>query len=134
MRNAPKAEQHRVCLTCGNLFELLDERQRYCCRRCKNNSPDKKAYTQKFQAERRERINAYKIARGCCVCGYNSHPAALHFDHVEGEKEFNISGDPKTAWSRIEAEMAKCRVVCANCHSIKTYELNEYHSKRKSNR
>lgn len=123
-----------ICETCNCEFVPHDHRQKYCTKRCKLNSPTKKLTTQRYQQGRREKINEYKTTRGCCVCGYSAHPAALHFDHVVGEKSFNISGDPKKAWNLIEAEMAKCRVICANCHSIKTYELNEYHSKRKSNR
>lgn len=121
-----------VCLTCGELFEQHDARQRYCSRKCRNNSPSKRAYGRERQRQIRERINAYKLARGCAVCGYNVHPAALQFDHIRGEKLFLISQDPKTAWSRILAEMDKCQVLCVNCHFIKTYELNEYHAKRKS--
>ena len=123
-----------ICESCNKQFEPHDPRQIYCSAKCKSNSPKAKTRMHQFQQERRDRINAYKTARGCCVCGYNSHPAALHFDHLGDNKSFNISQDPKRAWNLIEAEMAKCRVICANCHSIKTYELNEYHSKRKSNR
>jgi hypothetical protein len=47
----------------------------------------------------------------------------MDFDHREGEtKLFNLS----SAWvrgglSKIKEEIAKCDVVCANCHRLRTY-------------
>src|SRR5262249_2796711 len=43
-----------------------------------------------------------------------------------GEKKFfNISvagGQTRLSWERIAEEIAKCDVVCANCHRIRTHE------------
>jgi predicted HNH restriction endonuclease len=51
----------------------------------------------------------------CRICGYNTCPAALDFHHIEDmEKEFNISST--MSWAKIEPELAKCVLVCANCH------------------
>jgi hypothetical protein len=65
-----------------------------------------------------------KLARGCADCGYNKHPAALDFDHLPGHvKRVNLS--QMNGWygkAAIEAELAKCEVVCSNCHRIRTYE------------
>lgn len=72
-----------------------------------------------------------KIEAGCAVCGFNDHPAALDFNHVRGEKLFNISMDPKRAKHLIEAEMAKCEILCANCHRIHTSEENHGRTKRR---
>ena len=35
-------------------------------------------------------LDAYKLSIGCIDCGYNAHHAALHFDHVRGQKLFNV--------------------------------------------
>jgi hypothetical protein len=69
-----------------------------------------------------ERVNAIKLASGCVDCGYNAHPAALDFDHVgPAEKIDNVSRLIRLrSWEVIEAEIAKCEVVCANCHRIRT--------------
>lgn len=65
-----------------------------------------------------------KLAKGCADCGYNKHPAALDFDHLPGHvKRQNLSR--MNGWygkAAIEAELAKCEVVCANCHRIRTHE------------
>jgi hypothetical protein len=56
-----------------------------------------------------------------CPCG-ESDPVVLEFDHVRGEKSFNISDAARWGWSmeRVFEEVAKCDVLCANCHRRKT--------------
>jgi hypothetical protein len=50
-------------------------------------------------------------------------PCVMQFDHVRGIKEFNISAYNGYQWRRdkLEAEIAKCEVVCANCHMVRTH-------------
>lgn len=76
----------------------------------------------------RARLGEIKVAAGCVDCGYNAHPNALDFDHVDGTKVAGLSvmAQNQVAWSKIEAEVAKCVVRCANCHRIKTIESREY--------
>ncbi len=80
------------------------------------------------RAERQKRlldyIQAIKLERGCTDCGYRAHPSALEFDHLpEFLKEHRIAtmaaGSTK---AKIDAEIAKCEVVCANCHRVRTAE------------
>jgi hypothetical protein len=66
-------------------------------------------------------INELKESRGCQDCPEDRrrHPGyRLDFDHVRGVKLHNVSSMMKQRFSRhdIEAEIAKCDVVCANCH------------------
>ena len=72
------------------------------------------------KAEQKARIDVIKVTTGCTDCGYSAHPAALEFDHVIGDKVANVSRLIGSTWSRLEAEMEKCEVVCANCHRIRT--------------
>lgn len=92
-----------------------DGRASYCrtCAKEKDNAR---------RAVRRAEIDAYKLARGCTDCGYNKHPSALQFDHLPGtEKLFNIGKEGIVIKrERLYAEIAKCEVVCANCHVIRT--------------
>ena len=72
-------------------------------------------------AKRKAFIDSIKIGRGCADCGYNLHPAALHFDHLPGKKKrFHVSGMLHRSEAAILAEIAQCEVVCANCHAIRT--------------
>jgi hypothetical protein len=55
----------------------------------------------------------------CVDCGEND-PVVLEFDHL-GEKTFNIgSALHNRKWESVLAEIAKCEVVCANCHRRRT--------------
>lgn len=63
-------------------------------------------------------IDAYKIEKGCSKCP-EKDPICLDFHHHNDDKEFNISqavivlGLGK---EKIIKEMAKCIIVCSNCH------------------
>jgi hypothetical protein len=101
-------------------------------------SPDKTQYDRlrsrcracnvRDQTERQRKkaamIDTIKTELGCVDCGYNLHPAALDFDHLPGsDKVLSISDMVRSRkMSDIETEIAKCEVVCANCHRIRTYE------------
>ncbi len=56
---------------------------------------------------------------GCCqLCGYNRCSRALSFHHKDPkEKDFGLSVRGLTrSWEKIQAELDKCVLVCANCH------------------
>ena len=56
----------------------------------------------------------------CADCG-ETDPIVLEFDHTGDDKAFNISeGLISRPWPVILAEIAKCDVVCANCHRRRT--------------
>lgn len=76
------------------------------------------------RAERRAWLDAIKVKAGCADCGYSAHPRALDFDHIGTDKLYDVGRmlHNRTAWDRVLAEIAKCEVVCANCHRIRTYE------------
>ena len=55
----------------------------------------------------------------CVDCG-EMDPVVLEFDHL-GDKKFNIAkGIRDRNWESVLAEIAKCEVVCANCHRRRT--------------
>lgn len=84
--------------------------------------PDYRAKKIRVAQERRARNRAiadeFKMERGCSRCGYREHPVALDLHHVDGErKEFSVSGQIASL-KRLREELAKCEVLCANCHRI----------------
>ena len=82
--------------------------------------------------ERREYLNLYKTDRGCQICGFKAHPQALVFDHIDPDtKHPKYSSKALTRWgsATLQEELDKCRVLCANCHAIHTYE-NKHHARR----
>jgi hypothetical protein len=86
-----------------------------------------RAQTRRAQAERRAEIRAIieqAKARPCSDCGRSYPGFVMDLDHVRGEKSFSLSKAVQRAFSvtldEIRAEIAKCDVVCANCHRIRT--------------
>lgn len=73
-------------------------------------------------AERRDYVNACK-SRACLDCGIRYPPYVMQFDHVRGRKVKAVATLARDSVSidRLSAEMAKCDVVCANCHAERTH-------------
>ena len=81
---------------------------------------DRAEYLIKAVAKRRRKIKtlaiAYKGGR-CQICGYNKYQGALDLHHIKGKKEFGIGDKGYTrSWEKVQAELDKCILVCANCH------------------
>jgi hypothetical protein len=76
--------------------------------------------------------DAIKLSTGCEICGYRKHPAALCFDHkIPAEKYRTKSGKKvhladmikgnRYSLPTILKEIAKCRILCHNCHMEYTH-------------
>ena len=67
-------------------------------------------------------VQEYKVKQGCKDCGYNTCHAALEFDHIDNtNKTINVSKLVGSSIRAVMKEIAKCEVVCSNCHSIRTW-------------
>lgn len=80
-------------------------------------------YMKSYFKNRRKWFNDYKATLSCSRCGF-SHPAAMQFHHVRGTKKMAVSHMvlKKADLADVLAEIAKCDVLCANCHFILHYE------------
>lgn len=63
-----------------------------------------------------------KKNRPCTDCGEIWAPEAMDFDHVRGEKVSEITNMWSWSRKRVESELEKCEIVCANCHRVRTVE------------
>jgi hypothetical protein len=75
---------------------------------------------------RREAAKAYvKEVKSvpCADCGVQYPYYVMEFDHREPhEKEFNIAKFVSShSIAKLEREIAKCDIVCANCHRERHY-------------
>lgn len=92
----------------------------------------KEYYLQKNIRRRKELIEwllALKLDKPCLDCKKVFHPVAMDFDHRNGKDKFqSISLMIQQGYSkeRILAEIAKCDLVCSNCHRVRTF--NRLHS------
>lgn len=87
----------------------------------------RKTEKRRMSRVRRRWLSYIKKKMGCMDCGYNTHGCALDFDHRPGTvKKFNVCQHPTRSVAGLRAEMAKCDVVCANCHRVRTWRrMNE---------
>jgi hypothetical protein len=67
-------------------------------------------------------------SRPCADCGGTFDPVCMDFDHRPGEvKVAEISHlIARGAIDTIKAEIAKCDIVCANCHRVRTYRKRDH--------
>lgn len=73
---------------------------------------------------RQEQLYDYLSDKQCEICGMGDL-RVLDFDHVDPKsKKFSIARavNDGTAWEIIAEEIKKCRILCANCHRIRTAE------------
>jgi len=88
------------------------------CHRIRSHARRPAAKTPKLLAFR-EWINEIKD-EPCLDCGLRSPPEAMDFDHVDGSKIAGITQMWSWGREKVLAEIAKCELVCANCHRERT--------------
>jgi hypothetical protein len=105
-------EASMFCAKHGETVFVLDRRGYYRCRRCRSASVSRRRRRLKEQL-----VN--ESGGACRVCGYARCVAALEFHHlVPAEKAFSLSEEGVTrSLARARAEVAKCVLLCANCHA-----------------
>ena len=80
----------------------------------------------KKRLHRRHILSLIKMEAGCMDCGYKDNAYALDLDHRDpSTKSFCISDGIHKPWGDILKEIAKCDVVCSNCHRIRTHTKGE---------
>jgi len=114
-RKRSKDKRHSWCRKCKGTYEAI--LYKHNPKRRMDISMNNKRTMKKH----RELLNAIKIKAGCKDCG-NKNPIVLDFDHTENNKLYTIARMMNgLSWDRIQVEIDKCEVVCANCHRIRTF-------------
>lgn len=89
---------------------------------------DKRTYADRAEyfreAVKKRRKKLREMARElkgnkCAICGYDKCSKALTFHHIDPKKKsFGLSERGLTrSWEKIKAEVSKCILLCANCHT-----------------
>lgn len=102
----------RNCRHHGMTTFGLEGRGYYRCLQCRKEAVSK--------WRRRTKLRLITQAGGSClVCGYDKHPRALHFHHLNpAEKLYVISRCGHTrSYADVLREAQKCVLLCANCHA-----------------
>ena len=112
----PRTAAREVVRTCPRhgptTFVAYGPEDHHRCERCRKERV----------AARRRAVKTILVqeAGGCCVlCGYDRHPRALHFHHLDPSgKAFGIAAaGVARSLDRCRAEAAKCVLLCSNCHA-----------------
>jgi hypothetical protein len=118
----PSSDFHRrrgalssYCKNCGRLYRKAHYHknlEKYGTKRRINN--------QRYRHRNREMVIEYLLDHPCVDCGI-SDPLVLEFDHMDNKiMDVSSLAGSSVAWKRVEAEIAKCVVRCANCHRKRT--------------
>lgn len=115
----------------------------YNCKQCmglrlKTHRETNDAYKERQITQKNDRTNLNRqflwdhLSNNPCEhCG-NDDPRVLEFDHIDtNEKTADISYlVTRASLETLKEEIAKCRVLCANCHRIRTaYQFNYWWTK-----
>lgn len=80
----------------------------------------------------KEKLRAYLRAakdHPCVDCGRRYPAYVMDFDHREGEQKlFNVAALHSERWvslRQLQEEIAKCDLVCANCHRERTHQRRQ---------
>ena len=81
-----------------------------------------KASVAKQKAHLYKYIREYKERYPCADCKVAYPYYVMDFDHVRGKKHANVMElVPTLSKKKIDEEIAKCEIVCSNCHRIRTH-------------
>lgn len=115
-RKRPKCDRPRAyCKECQRAYHA-----QYYQENVRQYSEHRRRNSARYRKRNRENLLIYLFTHPCVDCG-ESDPRVLEFDHL-GEKTEDVASLASSAvsWRRVEEEIAKCVVRCANCHRRKT--------------
>lgn len=105
-----KSDRSRICRECRRAYDRL-----------------RTARTREERAQRKRALVARVVEqmgrlkeRPCADCGKNFPSSVMDFDHARGEKRGTISKLRLHSPEKLAAELAKCDLVCAVCHRLRT--------------
>jgi len=145
-----KTYTEKKCAYCGNPYQSYKKEQKCCSKECNSKLWQKNNRMAHRIIKNRSLLKRYNItgswyclggktgalrkfyaqekSKPCTDCGGIFPTCCMDFDHVRGTKKFNISMgvlNHKTL-RQIKLEMAKCELVCSNCHRIRTQKHGRY--------
>ena len=135
----------RRCEFCGAAFSPRRVTMRFCSKKCRYSAWSSLNRDRLNESVRKYRARRYRLdgrwrdegpasvalkewmmglkSEPCVDCGGRFDACCMDFDHRDSaSKLYNVGSMFSRHYSRelIESEIAKCDLVCANCHRIRT--------------
>lgn len=86
-----------------------------------DNKEEQKRRSQVQRNKLRDEITIYKESFPCVDCGEYFLGVAMDFDHIGDDKICNVASMvQRNGRLKIWDEIAKCELVCSNCHRVRT--------------
>jgi hypothetical protein len=125
----------KICTKCNELkyldqFNKKGDGQQPYCRQCQNSWSKEhyrnnvSYYTTKAKKNTKKILDFVRELKSvpCRDCGIQYPYYVMDFDHLE-DKTFNLgSAFNRFGREKLLNEIAKCEIVCSNCHRERTYE------------
>jgi hypothetical protein len=113
-----------VCANCHHVRSQTQARS-FAIRRGPGTSPRADEKRRVWQAHARMLLEIRSVP--CPDCGKTYSPYAMEFDHRDPATKVHgvTSMIGRASVAGILAEVAKCDVVCANCHRMRTYRRRQ---------
>lgn len=118
------------CRKCGKPGKRLCD----SCRKLKDkkyfqaNSVNKSASATQRKREILDWYRKLKENKACNICGGVFPVVCMDFDHLPGFRKFlEVSQMVRLGYEKekIQAEIAKCQILCANCHRVLTVKRRQ---------
>jgi transcription elongation factor Elf1 len=135
LSNVDKVNKIATCSNCGQVAIVTSKTNTACINRYKAHREKYNESRRKGEPRKTEKdVISYRKKslyikeqknKPCMDCGISYPYYVMDFDHRNpSEKSGNLARMGASPFEEIIAEIAKCDLVCANCHRERTYGEN----------
>ena len=112
---------HSLCKNCRKQYQITNQKKlrKYKKQYRINNLEKEKEHSKNRYDAGTRFVESFK--ENCAICGFRDKPALVFHHRDPKEKKFTISSKKKTGLKTLQKEIAKCVVLCANCHQTFHY-------------
>lgn len=116
LKDKETGQRQSMCRACGALYN-----REWYERNAEKHKKKVYQHNIKQRIKHHEYLYEYLLEHPCVDCG-EVDPIVLEFDHVRGKKLYGVTLMVGISRKKVDAEIAKCEVRCANCHKRRTYK------------
>ena len=126
------ANPKKHCAECNDVINKMNRNIRYCGIDCKKKAKKRRPIASPRMLALKQWVDNIKLSRGCenTECGWVSSftSVMLDFHHLNPDEKITTIANlinTRSQEEKIAEEIAKCQVLCSNCHREET-KLNKH--------